>query len=667
MRPVLIKALMLLCCVVMPGVALAHPHVFIQAKAELVFNDEGYLTHINHTWLFDDMYTAFAVQGLDADGDGTLSQSELKDLAGVNVQGMEEFGYFTFGDDTRVEMDFVTPRDEWMRMLTTAFDDYWMVSEEDKKAIAEDRAAGRDVQVPENVSMAELNFTLPLKDPLKADRPLTVDVYDPTYYVDFRWAPATAVTLKNPPGQCEVELIHPPELDAQVAAQLATIGADVRQIPIELRSITENLINQVIVTCDEAKAFVAENGGTGSALMDGQDAIAALTAAPEAKSTPLNGLGKSTAVATAQTPTDGASSSQAAMDSKTQSQQHGTGLWAQAMGTIAALQNDFYRELTRYLRSFRSSPEAGLWLMVISFLYGVFHAAGPGHGKAIISTYVVADEQTLKKGVVLSFLSSLAQAMTAIVLVGGVGVALSLTSMAITETTRWFEVGSYAMVFALGLWMVWTRVLRPLIPADLREALAETSCGCGQFETKDFDYEAYKSSKAKPVLETAGVAAVAEPVGAMANVAHHSHDHDHDHGHAHSSHHHHDHDGCCGHSHAPDPAQLKNVKLDLWSAWSIILAIGLRPCTGALIVLAFALSQGMIWAGIASTLVMGIGTGITVAAIASLAVLARDTAYGIWGRSSRSGVLLHRTVSAVGSLFVCMIGGALFFASVGWY
>ncbi|MDD7911815.1 DUF1007 family protein [Pseudovibrio exalbescens] len=671
-------------CLVAPGVALAHPHVFVQAKSELVFDDAGYLTAINHKWLFDDLYTAFAIQGLDANGDGKLDQDELSELASVNVQGLEEFGYFTFGDDTKVEMDFVQPHSEWMRMQTEAFDTYWLISEEEKRAIAEDIAAGRDVQVPDTVSMVELNFTLPLKEPLSSENVLTIDVYDPTYYVDYQWAPGTAVTLKNAPGACDVELVHPPELDMAAAAQLAAIGADVRNVPPELRSLTETLVNQVIVTCGDAAAAVAEAPKTATELLDGQEAISSMMSGSPSVS--LTELAAEAEAATPTAPSEANVDAAVADGTAPGVNGHGTGLWSQAMGAIAHWQNVFYRELTSYLRQFRSSPEAGLWLMLISFAYGVFHAAGPGHGKAIISSYVVADEQTLKKGIILSFLSSMAQAVTAIVLVGGAGVALSLTSIAMTQTTRWFEVGSYALVFGLGLWMVWTRILRPLIPADVRQALTETSCGCGQFETKDFDYEEYRRSHAKPAQATTATKELelegAEQSHAAPDHGHthhhgqgHSHDHkphscghEHHHHDHHHAHHHHDHgDDCCGHSHAADPSELKDVKLNIWSAWSIIVAIGLRPCTGALIVLAFALSQGMIWAGIASTLVMGVGTGITVAVIASLAVLARDTAYRIWGSSSRSGAVVRRSFEVAGSLFVCGIGGALFFASVGWY
>ncbi|SFK54407.1 ABC-type nickel/cobalt efflux system, permease component RcnA [Pseudovibrio ascidiaceicola] len=581
----------------------AHPHMFVQARAELVFDDDGYLTHIRHKWLFDDLYTAYAVQGLDVNQNGFFEKDELAELAEINIQGLSEYGYFTFGDDSQTEIDFSQPFEPSMKMVNVAFDDYWLISEEDKQAIAEEVAAGRSQPDTSPVSLVELSFSLPLKKKIKADKPITLDVYDPTYYIDFKWPKGdTAVSLSNAPGKCSVELVHPPELDGQIAAQLATIGADQRNVPEALQSYTSALVNQVIVSCDGAVTAAATTGNTKfiseitpkpveSAPATAEDAVAVLAQGGDAMA--LSSVSERENVGAADADLRGPDMN----------------IFQQGMATITRLQNEFYLKLTSALRNFRNNPSAGWLLMLISFAYGVFHAAGPGHGKAVISSYVIADEQTLKKGIALSFASAFAQAVTAIALVGGAGVLLHLTSTAINATARWFELGSYVLVFVLGLYLVWQRVLKPWFGKK-----PASSCG-------------------------------------------HSHDHDHDH-------HHHDHEhaghgevcSSCGHAHAPDPKMVQNSAMTLTSIWSIILAVGLRPCTGALIVLAFAFSQGMIWAGVASTLVMALGTGITVSVLASLAVLSREVALRIWGADSQAGMVILRGFEVVGALTILLMG-----------
>ncbi|GHB38334.1 hypothetical protein GCM10007094_29670 [Pseudovibrio japonicus] len=584
--------------------------MFVQARAELVFDDDGYLTHIRHRWLFDDLYTAYAVQGLDTNRNGILEESELAGLAESNIQGLKEFGYFTFGDDSQIELDFTQPFEPSMRMVQVDFDDYWLISDEDRQAIAEDIAAGRSKPVTGPVSLVELNFTLPLKEKVKADKPITLDVYDPTYYIDFKWdKEGTAVTLDNASGHCAVSLVHPPELNGQIAAQLATIDADQRDIPDELRNYTETLVNQVVLTCDGAAPAAASSGtggGTGGNTGSTKFVYEISREAPVANPPQTAELA---AMGLARGGNPVALSSISVPESITETEVRGPdmNIIQQGMATLTRLQNEFYLKLTSTLRNFRNNPSAGWLLMLISFAYGVFHAAGPGHGKAVISSYVIADDQTLKKGIVLSFASALAQAVTAIVLVGGAGVLLHLTSTAISSTARWFELGSYVLVFLLGLYLVWQRVLNPWFGKK-----SASSCG-------------------------------------------HHHDEHTSHGKVCSS---------CGHSHAPDPEMVQNSAMTLTSIWSIILAVGLRPCTGALVVLAFAFSQGMVWAGVASTLVMALGTGITVSILASLAVLSRDVALRIWGAESQAGTLITRGFEVAGALTVLLMGTLMLVAGL---
>lgn len=564
----------------------AHPHVFVEARSKLVFDDDGNAIAVKHAFRFDDAFTAFAIQGFDTNGDGVYSRDELAELAKINIESMADFGYFTFGDNARIELDFDVPTDFWLEVAKVPIEQYWAMKPEDFKAMQED-AEQHGITPIESVDLLELHFTLPLKDPSDALQPITLDVYDPTYYVDFRFGrESSALGTVNAPGSCRIERKEPPPLDDATSYALAQIGPDQRDLPPELQSAAASQINQMIVTCGEAVVAAPAAGQPASA-----EAIS------------------------------GAESSQGDSASPVE-----VGLLDQWFGTIARLQSDFYQKLVGALRAFRSNPNAAWLLIGLSFAYGVFHAAGPGHGKAIISSYVVANNETLKKGVILSFVSAFAQAVTAILLVGVAAVIFNLTSIAIQDTARWFEIGSYVLITGLGAWLLWQKALRPLmVPAGSGLAHAHAH-------------------------------------------GHHGHDHQHDHDHHHHEHHHIGEDGVCstcGHAHAPTPDMLQG-DISLGRAASIVLAVGLRPCSGALVVLVFALSQGMIAAGIASTLAMAVGTGITVSLLAGLAVGAKDFAVRLSGEGSVLAERVHKTIEIGGALLVFALGATLLIAALGW-
>ena len=268
------------------------------------------------------------------------------------------------------------------------------------------------------------------------------------------------------------------------------------------------------------------------------------------------------------------------------------------IGWILAKQSEFYREMSATIRAAKSDGSAVWTLLAISFAYGIFHAAGPGHGKAVISSYLIANEETARRGIVLSFASAMLQALVAVALVAVLAWLLSSTAKTMCSAEKAIEIVSYALIAAFGARLVWTK-------------------GGGFM----------RALQAKPV-----------PALAVAHQhdhghAHHHHDHhnhDHHHGHDHHSHDHahghgHVHDEHCGHSHGPTPDQLAGP-----GGWQrglgAIFAVGLRPCSGAILVLVFALAQGLFWAGIAATFVMGLGTAITVATIAVVAVSAKGLA-----------------------------------------
>ena len=301
-----------------------------------------------------------------------------------------------------------------------------------------------------------------------------------------------------------------------------------------------------------------------------------------------------------------------------------TGFLAGLFNWINAQQQSFYRALSGAMRSMRDGG-GGAWLLVgLSFAYGVFHAAGPGHGKAVISSYMLANEVALRRGVLLSFVSALLQAVSAIVLMGAVFLFLRGTAVSMTDATRFLEIASYALVTAFGAWLLW--------------------------------------KKAAPAARRLVVGAPAYSLSSAHAHAHaHTHDH-HDHAH---HHHHHEHDeSCgCGHAHAPDPALISGERFDWRTAWGAIVAVGLRPCSGALIVLSFAFLNGLWAAGILSVLAMALGTAITVSTLAVLAVTAKNWAVALAG-DGRAGNRVHAAIEIAGAAFVFLLGVALLSASL---
>jgi ABC-type nickel/cobalt efflux system permease component RcnA len=286
-------------------------------------------------------------------------------------------------------------------------------------------------------------------------------------------------------------------------------------------------------------------------------------------------------------------------------------------GYILAKQAEFYRMLSGTIRAAKTDGSAAYTLMGISFLYGIFHAAGPGHGKAVISSYLVANNETWKRGVALSFASAILQAFVAVAIVGIAAALLGATAKAMGNAVRAIEIVSYGLIVLIGLRLLWVK----------GRALLALLRG-----------------------------------GAKHEHDHHDHGHDHRRAHAHD-HHHHEHDGdddghAWGHAHAPEPSALSGRGW-LKRGLAAVVAVGLRPCSGAIIVLVFALAQGLFAIGIASTFAMGLGTAITVAVIATLAVGARGLAARFAKAKPGVGMILLRALETAAAVVIILFGAAL--------
>lgn len=278
---------------------------------------------------------------------------------------------------------------------------------------------------------------------------------------------------------------------------------------------------------------------------------------------------------------------------------------------LTAWQADINRRLAVAVRDIRTgNPVTATFILAaLSFAYGVLHAAGPGHGKAVISSYVLANERTMRRGIALSFLAALIQGLSALIVVCILVLVLKATGLTMKATEAWLETASWALVAVVGAWLL-LRQLRSL-RAQPREA--------------------------------------------------HAHGHKHEHGHDRHGHDHaHDH-ACCDHAHIPDPKQLEGA----WSwrkALPIALAVGVRPCTGAILVLVFAVGQGLLWAGVIATFAMALGTAITVSTLAALAVGSRELAVRIGNGGGGERVRLVAGIG--GSALVMLMGVVLFVGSL---
>jgi len=308
-------------------------------------------------------------------------------------------------------------------------------------------------------------------------------------------------------------------------------------------------------------------------------------------------------------------------------------------GWVLQKQAEFYRMLSGLIRAAKADGSAAYTLLGISFLYGIFHAAGPGHGKAVISSYLVANDETWRRGIILSFASAILQAFTAVAIVGIAAAMLGATAKAMGDTVRVIEIVSYALIVAIGLRLLWVKgraFLRLLRGEKHMHHAHDHAQHRGRGHDHDHDHDHHHHHH------------------------HHKHAHGHDH-HGHSPDHDHDHEDeahVWGHAHAPEPRELTGRH---WfrRGFAAIVAVGLRPCSGAIIVLVFALAQGLFWIGVASTFVMGIGTAITVAAIATLAVGARGLAGQLAKAKPGAGMIVLRGLETAAALVIVLFGAAL--------
>jgi ABC-type nickel/cobalt efflux system permease component RcnA len=278
------------------------------------------------------------------------------------------------------------------------------------------------------------------------------------------------------------------------------------------------------------------------------------------------------------------------------------------------------------VHALHGQPSAAWGLIGLGAAYGVVHAAGPGHGKAVLASYMLANETSLKRGATMALMAALLQALIAIVLVGAAGFVFQATASQMTHAADWIELASYCSVAAIGVWLVW-RKGSALIAAlsqhvERQRAVAATPAYAGvAWERPAFGLSAasYRAGSA-------------DAPGELADD--------------------------CGHMHMPDPAQLDGA-FSWRAAAGTVIAAGARPCSGAILVLAFAMAQGLFAAGVAAAFAIAIGTAVTTGALAWIAVFAKSAAMRLAAGENSRLALVAKGFEFAAALAVLAFGIAL--------
>ncbi|MBO0905623.1 nickel/cobalt transporter [Jiella sp. MQZ13P-4] len=310
----------------------------------------------------------------------------------------------------------------------------------------------------------------------------------------------------------------------------------------------------------------------------------------------------------------------------------GNGMFSALFLEIAAKQREFFSALREALIGLKRGQGAFVFLVGLSFAYGVFHAAGPGHGKAVISSYMLASRAELKRGIVLAVASSLVQAASAILVVGAGWYLLRGTGISMTDATDWLEIASFAMVTVFGLYLLLRaalRIGRTYNPGRRLAALLPRTAQRTGGPTGSLAFAAPAEPR-RAVMPAA--TAFRKDVVCDAGV-----------------------DDCdCGRPHIASPVQLRQP-LTFKSAAALVLSVGLRPCAGAIVVLTFALLNELYLGGLVSVLAMSLGTAITVSALATLAVATRGAVERV-GRHARRAALVGNLLELLGAALLTLIG-----------
>lgn len=265
---------------------------------------------------------------------------------------------------------------------------------------------------------------------------------------------------------------------------------------------------------------------------------------------------------------------------------------------VLETQRQLHEQLIQALQHAANDMSGVGWILALSFLYGLFHAAGPGHGKVIVTTYLATHASALGRGVAIASLGAFCQGLTAIIVVYGLVLIVGSLMGYTEQAVDWSERLSFVLIFALGLWML------------LRGA---------------------KALKPTPT--------------------HHHHDHDHN---------------CCGHHHVPDESQVEKARESLGAMALVVFSMGLRPCTGAILILVFASVLGQAWLGVFGVLAMSAGTAMAVSMLAAATILGRSRVAALVHNYGSTRMLANAQAALylAGGLVLAWLGGSLLYWSL---
>lgn len=271
-----------------------------------------------------------------------------------------------------------------------------------------------------------------------------------------------------------------------------------------------------------------------------------------------------------------------------------TPLWDRAIAWVWTKQRELHRRLTQELRRFSETDSSGWLLVLVSFLYGIFHAAGPGHGKAVLTTYLLTQDQQLRRGIAMATAAALLQGLTAILLVYGLIMVAGWVPREAQTAVDWTTRMGFALLMLIGIYLL---------------VLGFKST-----------YNALRNNYSEQ--------------------------------------------SSCGNDHTPSARQINETR-SLRGAIGIVLAIGMRPCSGAVLMLIFAHVMKLAWAGVAAVIAMSIGTAITVSTLALLAIHARRWATALTEHRSPLWGVAGGSIALLGGGLVFAIGLSLLISSFG--
>lgn len=326
-----------------------------------------------------------------------------------------------------------------------------------------------------------------------------------------------------------------------------------------------------------------------------------------------------------------------------------------AVGHVSALsawiigeEGKFYLALSNALGSATHSALAMAGLLGLAFAYGIFHAAGPGHGKAVITSYMVSNERALRRGVIISLFAALLQGVVAIVLIAGAAFIFNATAQRMTEAAHVVEMAAYCGIILLGLMLVVRKggALITNLGAIVRQRRAEKRAMAPELATVPAIVHAFPQPQMpapappRPSMFRASTASVPGDQGNDCGPQ-------------------------CAHVLALDPRALEGDGFSLKSAALTVATAGARPCSGAILVMVFSLAQNILLTGIMAVMAIALGAAMTTACLAITAVYGKKFAMRIAGQQqSRRAQIFGQMIEVAAAVCVLLFGLALLLAAL---